>query len=116
MYYEHVKGLESERRVIEHLKKQNWLLVHHRFKTRLAEVDLIFQKNDQIRIIEVKSISSWDFIAYRISKKQKQRLIRVYDFFQRHFQHEILLELALVPVDGDILFIEIENFSFHADF
>lgn len=110
MYYEHTKGLKSELRVIDQLSNAGWRLLHHRFKTKIAEVDLIFQKKKQLRIIEVKSISCWDFAAYRISKKQKLRLIGVYYYFQQHFKGEVVLELALVPADGDVLFIEIENF------
>jgi len=109
MYFEHAKGLNSENKVIEYLQRQGWRLLHHRFKTKIAEIDLIFQKGNQFRIIEVKSVASWDFVSYRVSKKQKQRLIRVFHYFQQRFSLELTLELALVPRDGDILFIEIEN-------
>ena len=109
MYYEHRKGLDAELRVIKQLTSEGWDLSHHRFKTKMAEVDLIFSRSSQIRIIEVKSISNWDFVAYRVSKKQKQRLIQVYNYFQQYIKGEIVLELALVPVDGEIIFIEIEN-------
>jgi Holliday junction resolvase-like predicted endonuclease len=110
MYYEHAKGINSELKVIEHLKRQGWRLLQHRFKTRLAEIDLIFQKDGLLRIIEVKSVSSWDFVSYRISKKQKARLIQVFHYFQQRFVCDMVLELALVPLEGEILFIEIENF------
>lgn len=109
MYYEHVKGLNSENKVISYMQRQGWRLLHHRFKTKLAEIDLIFQKDREFKMVEVKSIASWDFVSYRISKKQKQRLIRVFHCFQQRYALDISLELALVPADGDILFIEIEN-------
>ena len=109
MYFEHVKGLNSEHKVIRHLQNQGWKLLQHRFKTKLAEIDLIFQKNNELRMVEVKSVSNWDFVSYRVSRSQKQRLIRVYHYFQRRYALDISLELALVPADGDILFIEIEN-------
>ncbi|MBL7556175.1 MAG: YraN family protein [Bdellovibrionaceae bacterium] len=109
MYYEHIKGLNSENKVINHLQRQGWRLLHHRFKTKIAEIDLIFQKGHEFKMVEVKSISSWNFVSYRVSKKQKQRLIRVFHYFQQRFSLDITLELALVPANGDILFIEIEN-------
>lgn len=110
MYYEHVKGLNSENEVIRHLRGQGWLLIFHRFKTKLAEVDLVFQKGKELRIIEVKSITSWDFVSYRVSRTQKQRLIRVFHYFQHRYKAlNISLELAVVPTEGDILYIEIEN-------
>lgn len=109
MYHEHVKGLNSEFKVIQLLQNQGWRLLQHRFKTKLAEVDLIFQKEGCLRVVEVKSVSNWDFVSYRVSKKQKDRLIRVFHYFQQRYSQDILLELALVPADGDILFIDIEN-------
>lgn len=109
MYYEHLKGLNSEHKVILELQKQGWKLLHHRFKTRLAEIDLIFQKNNELKIIEVKSVANRDFVAYRVSRGQKQRLVRVYHYFQQRYALDITLQLALVPLDGDILYIDIEN-------
>lgn len=96
MYYEHVKGLDSELKVIRFLQAQGWQLLQHRFKTKLAEVDLILQKDGCLRILEVKSISNWDFVSYRLSKKQKERLVRAYHYFQQRYTQDILLELALV--------------------
>lgn len=110
MYYEHSKGLNSELRVIKQLQDLGWKLLNHRFKTKFAEVDLVFKKQNRVRIIEVKSVSSWDFASARLGKKQKQRLIQVFHYFQQRFSGELILELALVPLDGDVLFIEIENF------
>lgn len=109
MYYEHVKGLNCEKKVIRLLQSQGWRLLGHRFKTRIAEIDLIFQKDHSLRLIEVKSVSDWNFVAYRVSKRQKQRLFNAYRYFQQRYSQDILLDLALVPAEGEILFIEIEN-------
>ena len=109
MYHEHIKGLKSEHRVMNSLSKQGWKLVSHRVQTPFAELDLIFKKADVLRIIEVKSISSWDFVSYRVTKKQKTRLIQAFNYLQQRFKGEVILELALVSGNGDILFIEIEN-------
>ena len=109
MYYEHAKGVESENRVIKELMSQGWQVLHHRYKTKLAEIDIIFKKQNHIRLIEVKSISNWDFVNYRVSKKQKIRLQRAFLYLQSHYKGEMTLELALVAIGGEILFIEIEN-------
>lgn len=96
-------------KVIHQLQSQGWKMLGHRFKTKIAEIDLIFQKERCLRLVEVKSVSDWNFVAYRVSKKQKQRLIRVFHYFQQRYSLDIQMDLALVPPDGEILFIEIEN-------
>ena len=109
MYYEHAKGLSSELKVIDQLTREGWDLLHHRFKTKMAEVDLVMTKGNRVRIIEVKSISDWDFVSYRVGIRQKQKLIYVFRYFQERFHGELVLEMAFVPLDGKIVFIEIEG-------
>ncbi len=109
MYFEHIKGLKSEQAVVECLKKQGWQLLRQRYKTPFAEVDLVFGKVGLLRIIEVKTIANWDFVSYRLTKKQRNRLILAFHYFQQRFKGDVVLELALVSGDRDILFIEIEN-------
>lgn len=109
MYFEHIKGLKSEQAVVESLKEQGWQLLHQRYKTPFAEVDLVFSKLGLLRIVEVKTVANWDFVPYRLSKKQKNRLILAFQYFQQRFKGDVVLELALVSCGRDILFIEIEN-------
>ncbi|MBC7466932.1 MAG: hypothetical protein H7256_13165 [Bdellovibrio sp.] len=52
------------------LQKNNWVLEFQRFKTVVAEVDLIFSKDDRIFLIEVKKLND-DWRAFqRVGRNQ----------------------------------------------
>jgi putative endonuclease len=63
-------------------------------------VDLIFKSaQGRIVLVEVKSLSSWDFFSHRISQKQKLRLIRALQYYQAKGQ-QCLLHYAVVSRDS----------------
>lgn len=68
-------GIHSEQRVIAHLKKHAWELQFQRARTTIAEVDLIFQKNSHVKLIEVKTLDDPWRSFERISHRQVQKLI-----------------------------------------
>lgn len=63
-------GYTSEQAVVFLLQKNNWILEFQRFKTVVAEVDLIFSKNNKILLIEVKKLND-DWRAFqRVGRNQ----------------------------------------------
>lgn len=70
-----LKGLQSEQKVIDHLLKLSWSLEFQRAKTRVAEVDLVFRKSYDVRLIEVKTLDDPWRSFERISENQIQKLI-----------------------------------------
>lgn len=96
------RGLESENLVIQHYASKGYRLIQQRVKTVFAEVDLIFQgKKGNLILVEVKSLSSWDFFQHRISEKQKKRLSRALQYYQSH-GHIAALHYAVVSQQGEI--------------
>ena len=68
-------GFDSENQVIENRKREGWHLLFQRAKTVIGEVDLLFQKGNQIQLIEVKTLDdSWRSFQ-RISHRQIQKLV-----------------------------------------
>lgn len=67
-------GYSSEQAVIYLLKKQGWLLEFQRLKTKIAEIDLVFSKENKILIIEVKRLNAEWRSFERIQVKQIQKL------------------------------------------
>ncbi len=82
----HRRGLESEIKVIKNLQSQNWKLLAHRTKTIFAEIDLIFQQNKEILLIEVKSLNSEWSAFNRISQAQFLGLQKNQIYLQKHFR------------------------------
>ena len=100
-------GLDSEARVIEQMANDRWQLLFQRAKTEIAEIDLIFQKKNQIRLIEVKTLNdSWRSFQ-RISHRQIQKLIlnQIY-FTQVVDSHDVSCWVAWVG-DQKIEYVQI---------
>lgn len=56
------------------LKTKNWQLIFHRLKTRVAEIDLVFEKGPQIILVEVKTLNNRWRADQRLSHKQLIKL------------------------------------------
>lgn len=74
-------GLTAELKVIRYLEALNWKILGHRMKTSVAEVDIVIQKNKEIRLIEVKSLDNPWRVFQRISPRQVQKLLLNQIFF-----------------------------------
>lgn len=97
------RGLESEFLVEKHLRQKGWRLVARRWKTPWAEVDAVYTRKDQILLVEVKSRGSLAHLDRAISRRQKQRLLRVLENLVEVYSHqEVLFHLALVLPQGRI--------------
>lgn len=100
-----MKGLWAEAQVVRHF--HYYKLIGQNIRTPLAEVDLVFQKSPGVLLaIEVKTLSSFDFLPYRIKRRQKQRLFRACEFLREKYAQDVELNWAFVTEDGEILVIE----------
>jgi Holliday junction resolvase-like predicted endonuclease len=68
-------GRNCEQKVIKHFTEKGWTLQFQRAKTSIAEVDLIFQRDRRICLVEVKSLDNPWRSFQRISHRQIQKLI-----------------------------------------
>lgn len=63
-------GFSAEAAVIYLLQKKNWNLEYQRLRTVVAEVDLVFSKDDLVLLIEVKKLND-DWRAFeRVGRAQ----------------------------------------------
>jgi hypothetical protein len=60
----------------------------------------------EIWIVEIKSLSHFEFLEVRVSKKQKERLKRAHLFVQSKTIKSVRLVLAFVDKKGEVLIIE----------
>lgn len=100
------KGFECEQLVLTHYLEKSYELIEQRFKTPFAEIDLVLRSPEQeIVLVEVKSLSSFDFLNERVSKSQKQRLLRAFRYFLGEHDR-VRLELAVVSHAGELLIFD----------
>lgn len=78
------KGLWAEIIAALYLMCKGYIIIKHRFKTPIGEIDLIAKKGDEIIFIEVKHrshLSDMRTGLYAITAKSQQRISRAADYF-----------------------------------
>ncbi len=101
-------GLSSELIVVRHLQNQGFIFLFQRVKTFVAEVDLIFLKNNRIFLIEVKALNHEWRAFDRVSKKQEVALVKNSLFLKSvRPQFEYRCYIAWVLPQGKVSFVEI---------
>ncbi len=99
----HRKGYRNEFLVGQFYLRQGFKIVAHRFKTPFAEVDLICEdKNQDLVIVEVKTVSDSFWNSSRISSRQKYRLKNATLHLMEQTSKNVEVHLAFVDKDGKI--------------
>ncbi len=99
-----VRGRECESAVEKLFLENGFRLFSKRLKTPFAEVDLVFTKNHKAYLVEVKSLGQLDFSLVRISKTQKERLLRARIWIENLWNRDAALAFAYVLTNG-VIFI-----------
>ncbi len=103
------RGYKSELAVIKLLTQENWQLAFHRLKTVISEIDLIFEKENKILLVEVKSLNenwrSFERIGGRQLDRLKQNKLS-FAFLCRDKKIEALV--AWVNKKNEISFVKID--------
>jgi Holliday junction resolvase-like predicted endonuclease len=95
--------LYCEDQALQYYFKLGYKLYRRRWKTPFAEVDLLLRTPDQAWVlVEVKSVSSFEYLHIRLGAKQKRRLQRALLFCLEKVPG-CRLELAVVSQQGDVL-------------
>jgi putative endonuclease len=81
--------------------------LQQRLRTPFAEVDLLFRREaGALLMVEVKTLSRFDFLLHRISPRQKERLFRARLYLQSQYREAVEINWAYVSHNGDVLVIE----------
>ena len=106
LYWAHQRGLLSEERVRVYYQKKSYTLIEQRVKTPFAELDLLFRTPEgHLLLVEVKTANSASFYNYRVTPKQKMRLLRAVQFLAERFSTLVEIHWAFVTKDGEITII-----------
>lgn len=91
------------------LENKKWTVLGRRLHCPYGEVDLLFEKENKIALIEVKYLHDEWMIFERVHPEQLKRLSKNLVFFQSQFVNKnIKLFVALVDRKGQIKWIAIE--------
>lgn len=101
-------GYKAEANVIKLLQSKKWILCFQGLKTDIAEIDLIFEKADEVILIEVKTLNnSWRAFE-RIHKKQLFKLQSNLVLCSRRFRsYKFRAYVAWVDSQNRISFVEV---------
>ncbi len=107
----HLRGLQSELNVALFLsRRRGWILKEHRFKTRFAELDLIFEESTSegifVHIVEVKTCQKAAWQEHRLTSKQRLRLMRSRVFLEGLWRRRVCLHLAVASQGGEVELLE----------
>ena len=84
--------------------------MEQRLKCPYGEMDLLFQKQNKIALIEVKFLHDEWMVFERVAVKQVKRLTQNLLFFQNQLQNfSVKLFIALVNADGQIKWISLNS-------
>lgn len=103
MHWSHERGIAAERLVAEELSKRGYRLVKQRFRTPMAEVDLLMKSLSEYLLVEVKTLSERGFPEYRLTRRQKDRLARARTWVEDKTRQDVRLVMAWVDPKGKIL-------------
>ena len=99
-------GLRSEWTVLNLYVNRGHLLAGWRYRNPICEWDLVFIKENEMNIVEVKSWVSPEWGVYKISKSQSRRLGLSLDWAQSNWDsHNVRMHLAFVNPDSGVSFV-----------
>lgn len=106
LYWAHKRGLLSEDRVAAYYQKKSYRLIEQRVKTPFAELDLLFRTPEgHLLIVEVKTANLSSFYNYKVTPRQKIRLLRAVQFLAERFSTLVEIHWAFVTKEGEITII-----------
>lgn len=106
-HWAHERGLQSENHVLKYYQQKNYTLLGQRVKTPFAEVDLLFRTpQGHLLMVEVKTANLSAFQSFRISQRQKARLLRALQFLAARWDMLVEVHWAFVTKEGEITVFE----------
>ena len=91
------------------LQSKGWKLIFHRLKTKVSEIDLVFEKENKILLIEVKNLTERWRVFQRITPRQQLKLKANQLLFHLNFKGiEVRAYVAWVDQKNKISFCSVE--------
>ncbi len=105
------KGSWAEAIVREHLEKKTYQLMAQRYQIQSVEIDLVFKKNQDWLLVEVKYLDNCWRAGERVSKKQINRLQKINQYLRFNKKiKRIGFVIALVEKNKKIHWINLADY------
>lgn len=102
-----VKGRWAEDQALSYFIDRGFVLWARNFRTPFAEVDLVFEKDDVLMLVEVKFLSDWEQIPHRVHPRQLARFKRASTFLLNELGYsELQICWAFVLKNGQVFIID----------
>ncbi len=92
---------------INEYKNENWHLIFQRAKTKIAEIDLVFENEFEIRLIEVKTLDQAWRAFQRISPRQVEKLLLNQLYLSRIFTTKTFKSQVCWVLKNDLHFVDL---------
>lgn len=106
----HASGHSAEQLVADHYKTLGYQVLERCWRSAAGEVDLILRDGDQLVFVEVKKAENFDLAAFRISRRQMDRICMAALLYADSFPSGALTEMrfdaALVDRQGGVQVLE----------
>lgn len=89
-------GFTAELLVANHYLLNGYRWTYHRHKFYGVEIDLVFENDNEVILVEVKKTSHHDFLNDRISQRQKDRLYLAFANLQASLQKDLIFHYVVV--------------------
>ena len=105
------KGLWAEQVVRQYLEKKSHQLMAQRYQIQGIEIDLVFKKDHDWLLVEVKFLDNIWRAGERVSQKQIQRLKKIESYLKFNKKiKQILFLIALVEENKTIHWINLTDY------
>ena len=113
------RGHEAEARVAAFLIAEGWRVLARNWRARVGELDLVAERDGQLRFVEVKQRAAGDVVGLEVvTAEKRRRLIRTAQSYLDRVHptfDEVAFMVAWVKTNGDLWHIEIIDDAFDVE-
>ena len=89
------------------MQSDGWVLLFQRVKTKIAEIDLIFELENEMRLIEVKTLDQAWRSFQRINANQVNKLLQNQIYFSQKYRGRICRAQICWVLQNEIQFVDV---------
>lgn len=95
-------GKSGEKAAIEYLKERGYVILHHNWRWKHLELDIVAQYGDELVIVEVKTRSDSFYVEPHkaVSSQKINHIIRASDLYVKFFKIDLPVRFDIISIVG----------------